>query len=182
MKIEQIIPAKNKSQTSQKNISKPVIISKTIEVKKINTAIEPVRVKTIVNEEKKIVLNEQNFHSLGEFVSGDEKDYRYHLIDKLTVNTIVIDKLSKGNGVSHEFFKVAYQTNMIPAKVLIDIVERKEFRDLIPKSILKRESVIQLQIGEKVVFSASAIRNLLVLWGDGKLTPVQKVWIVGAER
>jgi len=181
-KIEKVVYTKNKSQVSQVKTSNSEVTGKSIEVKKIHIPVEPVSIKTNFNEEKRIVLNEQNFHSLGEFVSGDEKDYRYNLINKLSVNTIVIDKLSKGNGVSHEFFKVAYQTNMIPAKVLIDIVESKEFRDLIPKPILKRESAIQLSIGEKVVFSASAIKNLLILWGEGKLTPVQKVWIVGAEK
>lgn len=136
------------------------------------------------NSEFHIEMNRQNFHSLGEYVSAEELEYRLELIGKLTINTIVIDKLSKGNGISQEFFRVAYVENMIPSKVLKDIVESKEFRDLIPSQYLNKEGKTTnvLPQGEKVTFNAVAIKNLLELWSEGKLTPVQKAWAVGAEE
>lgn len=136
------------------------------------------------NSEFHIEMNQQNFHSLGEYVSAEELEYRLELIGKLTINTIVIDKLSKGNGISQEFFRVAYVENMIPSKVLKDIVESKEFRDLIPSQYLNKEGKTTnvLPQGEKVTFNAVAIKNLLELWSEGKLTPVQKAWAVGAEE
>lgn len=134
-------------------------------------------------KEFNIDMNQQNFHSLGEYVSADELKYRSELIGKLTINTIVIDKLSKGNGISQEFFRVAYVEKMIPSKVLRDIVESKEFRDLIPAQYLSKEGATAkvLAEGEKVTFNAFAIKNLLELWSEGKLTPVQKAWLVGAD-
>jgi hypothetical protein len=134
-------------------------------------------------KEFNIEMNQQNFHSLGEYVSADELKYRSELIGKLTINTIVIDKLSKGNGISQEFFRVAYVEKMIPSKVLRDIVESKEFRDLIPAQYLSKEGATAkvLAEGEKVTFNAFAIKNLLELWSEGKLTPVQKAWLVGAD-
>lgn len=134
-------------------------------------------------DEFHIEMNRQNFHSLGEYVSAEELKYRLELIGKLTINTIVIDKLSKGNGISQEFFRVAYVEEMIPSKVLKDIVESKEFRDLIPSQYLNKEGKIAtvLPPGEKVTFNAVAIKNLLELWSEGKLTPAQKAWLVGAE-
>ncbi len=134
-------------------------------------------------KEFNIEMNQQNFHSLGEYVSADELKYRSELIGKLTINTIVIDKLSKGNGISQEFFRVAYVEKMIPSKVLRDIVESKEFRDLIPAQYLNKEGATAkvLAEGEKVTFNAFAIKNLLELWSEGKLTPVQKAWLVGAD-
>lgn len=134
-------------------------------------------------EEFHIKMNQQNFHSLGEYVSAEELKYRSELIGKLTINTIVIDKLSKGNGISQEFFRVAYVEKMIPSKVLKDIVESKEFRDLIPSQYLNNEGKTAnvLAPGEKVTFNAFAIKNLLELWSEGKLTPVQKAWLVGAD-
>lgn len=130
-----------------------------------------------------IEMNQQNFHSLGEYVSAEELKYRSELIGKLTINTIVIDKLSKGNGISQEFFRVAYVEKMIPSKVLKDIVESKEFRDLIPLQYLNKEgkTATTLAPGEKVTFNAFAIKNLLELWSEGKLTPVQKAWLAGAD-
>ncbi|MCH5149444.1 MAG: hypothetical protein J1G30_02145 [Spirochaetales bacterium] len=130
-----------------------------------------------------IEMNQQNFHSLGEYVSAEELKYRSELIGKLTINTIVIDKLSKGNGISQEFFRVAYVEKMIPSKVLKDIVESKEFRDLIPQQYLDKEgkTATTLAQGEKVTFNAFAIKNLLELWSEGKLTPVQKAWLAGAD-
>lgn len=149
---------------------------------------EKVVVPEIAKEDTKIKdfnieMNQQNFHSLGEYVSADELKYRSELIGKLTINTIVIDKLSKGNGISQEFFRVAYVEKMIPSKVLRDIVESKEFRDLIPSQYLNKEGAIAkvLAPGEKVTFNAFAIKNLLELWSEGKLTPVQKAWLVGAD-
>lgn len=134
-------------------------------------------------DEFHIEMNQQNFHSLGEYVSAEELKYRSELIGKLTINTIVIDTLSKGNGISQEFFRVAYVEKMIPSKVLKDIVESKEFRDLIPLQYLNKEgkTATALAPGEKVTFNAFAIKNLLELWSEGKLTPVQKAWLAGAD-
>ena len=151
---------------------------KTSEVEEKALVAEDIRIKEI-----NIDMNQQNFHSLGEYVSAEELQYRSELIGKLTINTIVIDKLSKGNGISQEFFRVAYVEKMIPSKVLRDIVESKEFRDLIPAQYLNNEGKTAkvLSAGEKVTFNAFAIKNLLELWSEGKLTPVQKAWLVGAD-
>lgn len=178
---EEIKVSEKNGQTAEKTqkespVEPTVRRTETVPVRAVNTP----AVRSV--SENNISFTEQNFHSLGEYVSFDEKEYRFELINRLSINTVVIDKLSRGNGISHEFFKVAYQTNMIPAKILIDIVESKEFRDLIPAEYLKKEISTQLKDGEKVVFTASAVRNLLVLWGEGKLTPYQKVWLVKAER
>lgn len=154
------------------------------EEKIARNGISPQRGKSSsLSREFPLVLNEQNFHSLGEYVSKEEKWYRNELIGQLTVNTIVIDRLSKGNGISQEFYRVAYIMNMIPSKILKDIVESKEFRDLIPKNLVEKEghTTNDLKSGETVTFSAFSIKKLLILWSEGKLTPIQKAWLVGAE-
>ena len=96
---------------------------------------------------------------------------------------MIIDKLTKGNGISQEFFKVEYIDKMIPAKVLEDVVESKEFRNLIPEKFRKDEIKLKgLTKGEKVVFNNQNIKNLLILWSQGRLTPIQKAWKVKAEK
>jgi hypothetical protein len=128
-------------------------------------------------------LKDQNFHSLGEFVSDEESQYRYSLIRNLRLKTVVINSITKGNGVSQEYFKVAYQNNMIPAKILIQLVESKEFRNLIPKKYLTREFEMSgFKNGESVEFKNIEIKNLLEEWCAGRLTPVQKAWSTKAEK
>lgn len=124
----------------------------------------------------------QSFHSYGEYISSEEYKYRLSLINNLSIKTIAIDSITKGNGISQEFYKIAFNEKMIPAKALEDIVESKEFRDLIPKQLLDIEDKItDLKKGESIVFKNDNIKNLLVLWSQGKLTPIQKAWKVKAN-
>lgn len=124
----------------------------------------------------------QSFHSYGEYISSEEYKYRLSLINNLSIKTIAIDSITKGNGISQEFYKIAFNEKMIPAKALEDIVESKEFRDLIPKQLLDIEDKItDLKKGESIVFKNDNIKNLLVLWSQGKLTPIQKAWKVKAD-
>lgn len=128
-------------------------------------------------------LPDQTFDSYGEYISQEEYNYRLTLIKNLAIKTVIIDKLTKGNGISQEFFKVAYINKMIPAKILEDIVESKEFRELIPEKYRKDEIKLKgLSKGEKVVFNNQYIKNLLILWSQGRLTPIQKAWKVKAEK
>jgi hypothetical protein len=128
-------------------------------------------------------LPSQNFDSLGEYISNEEYNYRANLIDNLKIKTIVINKLTPGNGVSQEFFKVAYREKMIPAKILEDIVESKEFRNIIPQKYLKTEvKNAGLKSGETIVFPNTKVRDILFLWCLGRLTPVSKAWKVKAEK
>lgn len=187
-------PAKNTpdvaGSSSVKKEIPDTVTHKNTEIKKIvpadGTQVVKVQENPVIATRvmKRFDFSGQNFHSLGEFVSPEEKNYRLELIDDLTISTIVIDRLSKGNGISQEFYKVAFKSNMIPSKVLKDIVESSEFRSLIPEKMLKKEgrTANDLKNGETVVFSGSAIENLLILWSAGKLTPVQKAWIVGVEK
>ncbi|MCK4798426.1 MAG: hypothetical protein KAT05_13685 [Spirochaetes bacterium] len=128
-------------------------------------------------------LPDQSFNSLGEYISEEEKQYRITLIKNLIIKTIVIDNLTKGNGISQEFFKVAYIEKMIPAKILEQIVESKEFRNLMPKKYLKKEIKTKgLAKGETVKFKSNDIKDILILWSLGRLTPIQKAWVVKAEE
>ncbi|HOJ64217.1 MAG TPA: hypothetical protein PLE45_07325 [Spirochaetota bacterium] len=140
----------------------------------------------IVTDENKsaiYTIKLDSFHSNGEYVSEEEYKYRVSLVNNLQIKTVVIDSLTKGNGVSQEFYKVVYQNKMIPAKILDEIVESKEFRSLIPEKYLKDEIKIKgLPSGEKIVFKNEDIKNLLILWTKGKLTPFQKAWLTKAEK
>lgn len=128
-------------------------------------------------------IPDQSFDSYGEYISNEEYNYRVTLIKNLMIKTVVIDRLTKGNGISQEFFKVVYIDKMIPAKILDDLVESKEFRNLIPDKYRKNEIKIKgLAKGEKVVFNNQNIKDLLILWSQGRLTPVQKAWDVKAEK
>ena len=128
-------------------------------------------------------LPDVSFDAQGEYVSNEEYQYRLSLIRNLTIKSVVIDKLTKGNGVSQEFFKVVYKEKMIPAKILDEIVESKEFRELIPVKYRDLENkTTELKKGEKVAFNNKSIRELLILWSLGRLTPVQKAWKVKAEK
>ena len=156
----EVIKPKEYSKIIQENKEKPVTTKTKVQEVATTPIVQPER--TIVQKisgtipVQRFVFSEQNFHSLGEYVSTDEYEYRKALTNNLVINTVVIDKLSKGNGISQEFFKVAYQANMIPAKILADIVESKEFRDLIPKEMLAREMNSQIKPGEQVVFNGNA--------------------------
>lgn len=128
-------------------------------------------------------LPDQSFDSYGEYISSEEYNYRLVLIRNLIIKTVIIDKLTKGNGISQEFFKVAYLNKMIPSKILEEIVESKEFRNLIPAKFRKDEIKIKgLSKGETVTFKNQNIKELLILWSHGRLTPIQKAWKVKAER
>jgi len=152
------------------------------------TAVNNLNKNNKIQDEKKLYakgsdLPDQNFHSFGEYISLEEEKYRNTLISNLKIKTVVIDKLTKGNGITQEFYKVAYINKMIPAKILDNIVESKEFRDLIPNKFLNNEIRINgLKKGEKVVFKNTDIKNILILWKLGRLTPIQKAWIVKAEK
>lgn len=140
----------------------------------------------VTNEKTKSVpytIKIDSFHSSGEYISDEEHQYRLSLVNNLIIKTVIIDSLTNGNGVSQEFYKVVYQSNMIPAKILEEIVESKEFRKLIPSKYLKEEIKIKgLPDGEKIVFKNSDIRDLLIIWTKGKLTPFQKAWVTKAEK
>lgn len=128
-------------------------------------------------------LPDQSFDSYGEYISSEEYNYRLTLIKNLIVKSVIIDKLTTGNGISQEFFKVVYLNKMIPSKILEEIVESKEFRDLIPSKFRKNEIKINgLSKGETVTFNNKNIKKLLILWSHGRLTPIQKAWKVKAEK
>ena len=123
----------------------------------------------------------RDFHSYGQYVSADEYKYRLAVINNLKIKTIVIDAVSHGNGISQEYYKVAYNANMIPAKILDEVVTSKEFRSLIPKQYLDiEEKMAAFPKGGKVTFSNTDMKELLILWSQGKLTPTQKAWQVKA--
>lgn len=129
------------------------------------------------------ILIKDNFHSFGEYISKEEYNYRVSLIKNLRIKTVIIDYLTKGNGVSQEFFRVVYKENMIPVKILEKIVESKEFRELIPSKYLKDEIKIKgLEKGESIVFTNENIKKLLILWSKSALTPYQKIWLTNAEK
>ncbi|HNZ28199.1 MAG TPA: hypothetical protein PLG34_01340 [Spirochaetota bacterium] len=141
-----------------------------------------------INKDGSLVTNgfvfskNQSFHSYGEYISAEEYKYRLALINNLKLKTVAVDSITKGNGISQEFYKIAYNEKMIPAKPLQDIVESKEFRDLIPKSYLAIEDKISvLKKGESITFKNEDLKNLLLLWSQGKLTPIQKAWKVKAD-
>ncbi|MBN2544952.1 MAG: hypothetical protein JXB50_04080 [Spirochaetes bacterium] len=124
-----------------------------------------------------------NFNALGEYVSSEEREYRYNIVKGLKVKTIIIDHITKGNGISQEYYKVAYKTNMIPSKILDQLVESKEFRDLIPRQYLNTENKLStLKKGQKIKFTNSDISELLILWCNGRLSPVRKAWETKAVR
>ena len=59
---------------------------------------------------------------------------------------------------------------MIPAKILGEIVECKEFRNLIPKKFLSEEIKTRgLQKGEAVTIPNNKVKDILFLWTLGKL-------------
>jgi hypothetical protein len=140
--------------------------------------------KTVKPEYTKTVKSDNaTFHAEGEYISEEEYLYRVSLIKDLSIKTIVIDRLTKGNGISQEYFKVAYSTNMIPAKILEELVESMNFRKLIPQKYLNEETKLNgLLKGDKVIIKNSDIAGLLVLWTQGKLIPVQKAWETLAEK
>lgn len=122
-------------------------------------------------------LSVQNFHSLGELVTEEEYNYRLSLIKNLKIKTVVIDSITEGNGVTQEYYKIVFKTDMIPAKVMDNIINTKEFRNLIPEKYLKKEtSLIKLKKGEKIVFKNSDIKNILYQWCMGRLTPIERAW------
>jgi len=129
-----------------------------------------------------VFSNNQTFHSYGEYISAEEYKYRLALINNLKIKTVAVDSITKGNGISQEFYKIAYNEKMIPAKALGDIVESKEFRDLIPKNLLAIEDKISvLKKGESITFKNEDLKNLLLLWSQGKLATIQKAWKVKAD-
>lgn len=170
------------------------IENKTIEEKEIKTQENIKKIETSTdNKVEKVTYKIKNttedkffakgssfddidFNALGEYVSKEEKEYRYSIIKNLKIKTVIIDYLTQGNGISHEFYKVAYKEKMIPAKILDQLIESKEFRDLIPKKYLKKEKIITLKSGEKIEFPNQKISELLFLWCEGRLTPIQKAW------
>lgn len=122
-------------------------------------------------------LNSQEFHSLGELITEEEHKYRLSLVNNLKIKTVIIDSITKGNGVSQEYYKVVYKTNMIPAKILNDIINTKEFRKLIPNKYLSKEFELSgLKKGERITFKNSDIKNILIQWTLGRLTPIEKAW------
>jgi hypothetical protein len=128
-------------------------------------------------------IKDFDFHSYGEFVSDEEKTYRISLIRNLKIKTIVVNSVTKGNGISQEYYRIAYKTNMIPAKILDVIVESKEFRELIPAKYKTEEfSIKGFQKGEFVQFKNTDMLRLLDEWSIGRLTPVSKAWKVKAEK
>jgi hypothetical protein len=124
-----------------------------------------------------------DFHSYGEFVSDEEKQYRVTLIKNLKIKTIVVNSVTKGNGISQEYYKIAYMTKMIPAKILDVLVESKEFRELIPAKYRSNEFTTNgFKKGESVQFKNTDVIRLLNDWSLGKLSPVSKAWKVKAEK
>jgi hypothetical protein len=144
-------------------------------------------VKGVTSEERKTYskgssLPDQDFDSYGEYVSAEEYQYRISLIQGLTIKTVVINRLTAGNGVSQEFFRVVYINKMIPARILEEIVESKEFRNLIPRRFLTDEVRTRgLGDNNSIRFENEDIRQLLLLWSLGRLTPFDKAWRVKAE-
>ncbi len=129
------------------------------------------------------VKTDVNFHSLGEYVSKEEYEYRLSLIKELKIKTIVIDSLKKGNGIPEEYFYIAYSKKMIPSKVLSDIVGSEEFRKLIPEKYLSNDIKTKgLDKGDSVVIKNKDLKNLLILWSLGRLSPVEKAVAVGAYK
>jgi hypothetical protein len=144
---------------------------------------EFVEKKEAVKEKKDGIKGYKPFHSSGEYISEEEYIYRISVIKNLVIKTVVIDKLTKGNGISQEFFKVAYLSNMIPAKVLGEVVESRDFRLLIPQKYLNEETKINgLLKNDKVIIKNTDTAELLVLWAKGGLAPVQKAWETHAEK
>jgi hypothetical protein len=128
-------------------------------------------------------LPNQTFDSLGEYVSNDDYNYRVTIIKSLNIKTVVINKLTPGNGISQEYFRVCYLAKMIPAKILTEVVESKEFRNLIPKKFLSDEVKTKgLKNGDSVKIPNDKIKDLLLLWTLGRLSPVQKAWKVKAVK
>ena len=169
---KKVMEKKFQSQAQDKKVS----AGKTAETKFTNTPVKEVY-------SKGSSLPDQSFDSYGEYISQEEYNYRVALIKNLILKTVIIDKLTKGNGISQEFFKVVYIDKMIPAKILEDLVESKEFRNLIPEKYQKDEIKLKgLAKGEKIVFKNQNIKNLLILWSQGRLTPIQKAWKVKAEK
>jgi len=122
-------------------------------------------------------LTAQEFHSLGELVSAEEYNYRLSLIKNLKLKTVIIDSITKGNGVTQEYYKIVFKTDMIPAKVMDNVINTKEFRELIPnKYLVKEVEVNGLRKGEKIVFKNSDIKEILLKWSLGRLTPIEKAW------
>ncbi|OHD16020.1 MAG: hypothetical protein A2086_04870 [Spirochaetes bacterium GWD1_27_9] len=155
------------------------ISEKKFENKKIKKIID-ITTDTYV---KDLNLPNQNFHSFGEYISQEESRYRISLIKNLKIKTIIINSLTKNNGVTQEFYRIVYSTKMIPAKILDQIVESKEFRDLIPKKYLSKEVEFGgLKKGEYIKFKNTDIKNILIQWTQGRLTPIQKAWEVKAEK
>jgi len=156
---------------------------KFLNLKNVNKKDASSDIKFAYSKGKGSGLKDQEFHSLGEFVSDEEASYRKSLVKNLRIKTIRIDKITKGNGVSQEYYKVAYQYEMIPAKILEQLVESKEFRTLIPKKYLTKEfEVIGFKANEFVEFKNTDIKSLLKEWCLGRLSPVQKAWQVKAVR
>lgn len=170
---------------------KKVVTKKSEDMQKIsNTKKSNPEVKKVIYREegkayvfKQADFSSQNFDSLGEYISKDEYQYRTELVKNLTIKTIVVNSLTKGNGISQEFFKIAFENKMIPAKILEVLIESKEFRDLIPEESLKYERKISdKEFDRPVRFENSEIRELLLLWCKGQLTPIQKAWVVGSKE
>lgn len=163
----------SKKEEDEKNFS--LIAEKEIKSSEISKKAE---LKEIGNEffSKGATLEDYNFNALGEYVSEDEKKYRYEVIKNLKIKTIIIDYLTPGNGVTQEFYKVSYKEKMIPAKILDQLIESNEFRNLIPEKYLKNEKSIKLKNNEKIIFHNYKISHLLLLWCEGKLTPIKKAW------
>ena len=118
-----------------KIISKPELKEKTTQITQAIPSQEKNQKNKIYIYAKGSNLPNQTFDSLGEYVSNDDYNYRVSIIKSLNIKTIVINKLTPGNGISQEYFRVCYLTKMIPAKILSELVESKEFRNLIPEKI-----------------------------------------------
>jgi len=167
-----------KAITGKKEIIKEVLKDSSLE----KTIKKPALEKTVIYA-KGSSLPDQSFDSLGEYISNEEYNYRVSLIKNFKIKTIVINKLTKGNGVSQEYFRVAYIEKMIPAKILGEVVESKEFRDNIPKKYITDEIKIKgLGNNESVTFTNTKIKEILLLWTLGRLTPIHKAWKVKAEK
>jgi hypothetical protein len=170
-------PEKIKNETEKTNKQEPEKVKNTNQ-KVITENIEKEKIYA-----KGSNLPDQKFHSFGEYITIEEMKYRKELVKNLKIKTIVIDKLTKGNGISQEYFKIAYLNKMIPAKILEVIVESEEFRDLIPKKFLTDEVKIKgLSKGSAVIIKNESIIEILDLWTLGRLTPVQKAWSVHAIK
>ncbi len=122
-------------------------------------------------------LSTFQFHAIGEFITEDEYNFRVSLIRSLSIRTVVIDSLTPGNGIAQEFYRTVYMSEMIPAKILDQIVESSQFRSLIPERYLSNESNARLNNGDRVTFGNNEIKDLLILWSMGRLIPYQKAWL-----